>query len=93
MLVFEHCLTYTLSKSATEVVAAGIILQYWAPNLQSWIPALVFIVVLVGINLIGVRVYGELEYWFALIKVITCVLFIFVGKFISESSEPMGVAH
>lgn len=67
------------------MVAAGIILQYWAPNLQSWIPALVFIVVLVGINLIGVRVYGELEYWFALIKVITCILFIFVGKFISES--------
>ncbi|CAO3690972.1 unnamed protein product [Umbelopsis ramanniana] len=66
----------------TEVVAAGIILQYWAPNLQSWIPALVFIVVLVGINLIGVRVYGELEYWFALIKVITCVLFIFVGIFV-----------
>lgn len=64
----------------TEVVAAGIIIQFWAPNLQSWIPALVFIVVLVITNLIGVQVYGELEYWFALIKVITCVLFIFVGK-------------
>ncbi|KAM3578568.1 hypothetical protein VKS41_008953 [Umbelopsis sp. WA50703] len=66
----------------TEVVAAGIIIQYWAPNLQSWIPALVFIVVLVITNLIGVQVYGELEYWFALIKVITCILFIFVGIFV-----------
>ncbi|KAH8553233.1 amino acid permease/ SLC12A domain-containing protein [Umbelopsis sp. PMI_123] len=66
----------------TEVVAAGVIIDYWAPNLASWIPALVFIVVLVGINLIGVRVYGEMEYWFALIKVITCILFIFVGIFV-----------
>ncbi|CAO3662134.1 unnamed protein product [Umbelopsis vinacea] len=71
-----------VSNPATEVVAAGVILQYWAPNLATWIPALIFIVVLVLTNLLGVQMYGELEYWFALIKVMTCVLFIFVGIFV-----------
>jgi L-asparagine transporter-like permease len=76
-----------VSKPATEVVAAGVILQYWAPNLASWILALIFIVVLVLTNLLGVQIYGELEYWFALIKVITCILFIFVGRFGSLQSH------
>lgn len=74
-----------VSNPATEVVAAGVILQYWAPNLATWIPALIFIVVLVLTNLLGVQMYGELEYWFALIKVMTCVLFIFVGRFGSSN--------
>ncbi|KAG0304119.1 hypothetical protein BGZ97_001611 [Linnemannia gamsii] len=58
---------------------AGMILQYWWPNLQMWIPALVFILILVGITLLGVKAFGELEYWFAMIKVLTCIIFIIVG--------------
>ncbi|GAB5593414.1 hypothetical protein Unana1_08314 [Umbelopsis nana] len=80
-LGWQYWLQWAISIP-TEVVAAGVILQYWAPNVATWIPALCFIVVLVGINLIGVQLYGELEYWFALVKVITCILFIFVGIFV-----------
>ncbi|KAG0281423.1 hypothetical protein BGZ95_003823 [Linnemannia exigua] len=71
---FQWIITVTI-----EVTAAGMILQYWWPNLQMWIPALVFIVILVGITLLGVKAFGELEYWFAMIKVLTCVLFIIIG--------------
>ncbi|KAG0282057.1 hypothetical protein BGZ96_000876 [Linnemannia gamsii] len=71
---FQWIITVTI-----EVTAAGMILQYWWPNLQMWIPALIFIVILVGITLLGVKAFGELEYWFALIKVLTCVIFIIVG--------------
>ncbi|KAF9132798.1 hypothetical protein BGW39_011282 [Mortierella sp. 14UC] len=71
---FQWIITVTI-----EVTAAGMILQYWWPNLQMWIPALIFIVILVGITLLGVKAFGELEYWFAMIKVLTCILFIIIG--------------
>ncbi|KAF9539137.1 hypothetical protein EC957_005778 [Mortierella hygrophila] len=58
---------------------AGLILQYWWPNLHMWIPALIFIIFLVGMTLLGVSDFGELEYWLSMFKVITCVLFILVG--------------
>ncbi|KAF9311955.1 hypothetical protein BG003_006778 [Podila horticola] len=71
---FQWIITVTI-----EVTAAGMILQYWWPNLKMWIPALIFIVILVAITLLGVKAFGELEYWFAMIKVLTCVVFIIVG--------------
>ncbi|KAG0047292.1 hypothetical protein BGZ83_007642 [Gryganskiella cystojenkinii] len=71
---FQWIITVTI-----EVTSAGIILQYWWPDLKMWIPALVFIVILVGITLLGVKAFGELEYWFSMIKVLTCVIFIIVG--------------
>lgn len=43
---FQWIITVTI-----EVTSAGMILQYWWPNLHMWIPALVFIVLLVGITL------------------------------------------
>ncbi|KAG0015946.1 hypothetical protein BGZ81_011469 [Podila clonocystis] len=71
---FQWIITVTI-----EVTAAGMILQYWWPNLKMWIPALIFIIILVAITLLGVKAFGELEYWFAMIKVLTCVIFIIVG--------------
>ncbi|KAF9425619.1 hypothetical protein BGZ76_003145 [Entomortierella beljakovae] len=71
---FQWIITVTI-----EVTSAGLILQYWWPNLHMWIPALIFIVILVAITLLGVKAFGELEYWFSLIKVLTCIVFIIVG--------------
>ncbi|KAI7822022.1 lysine-specific permease [Gamsiella multidivaricata] len=71
---FQWIITVTI-----EVTSAGLILQYWWPDLRMWIPALVFIVILVGITLLGVKAFGELEYWLSMIKVLTCVIFIIVG--------------
>ncbi|KAF9963159.1 hypothetical protein BGZ65_005512 [Modicella reniformis] len=71
---FQWIITVTI-----EVTSAGIILQYWWPDLRMWIPALVFIFVLVGITLLGVKAFGELEYWLSMIKVLTCIVFIIVG--------------
>ncbi|KAF9583152.1 hypothetical protein BGW38_010145 [Lunasporangiospora selenospora] len=71
---FQWIITVTI-----EVTAAGMILQYWWPDLRMWIPALIFIVILVAITLLGVKAFGELEYWFSMIKVLTCIVFIIVG--------------
>src|SRR5690242_8015625 len=62
-----------------ELTAIGIYVHYWLPNTPQWIPALVALFVLYGANLLAVRVYGELEFWFALIKVATIVTLIVAG--------------
>lgn len=63
----------------SELTAAAIILQFWAPHVQAWQWALVIIVPVFLLQLIHVRVYGESEYWFALIKVLMIIVFIFTG--------------
>jgi AAT family amino acid transporter len=62
-----------------ELTAIGIYVRYWFPDLPQWLPALLALVVLYGTNLLAVRVFGELEFWFALIKVVTIVAFIAAG--------------
>ncbi|KIJ13360.1 hypothetical protein PAXINDRAFT_81447 [Paxillus involutus ATCC 200175] len=62
-----------------ELTAAAIILQFWAPQVQPWQWALIIIIPIFLLQLVHVRVYGESEYWFALIKVLMIIVFIFVG--------------
>jgi amino acid transporter, AAT family len=62
-----------------EVTAAGIYVQYWIPDMPQWIPALVALVVLMGVNLIAVGLFGEFEFWFAIIKVLTILGMILIG--------------
>jgi AAT family amino acid transporter/D-serine/D-alanine/glycine transporter len=62
-----------------ELTAIGIYVRYWFPDLPQWLPALVALLVLYGTNLLAVRVFGELEFWFALVKVVTIVGFIAAG--------------
>ncbi len=62
-----------------ELTAIGIYVRYWFPDIPQWLPALVALVLLYGSNLLAVRVFGELEFWFALVKVVTIVALIVLG--------------
>ncbi|EMD40284.1 hypothetical protein CERSUDRAFT_62300 [Gelatoporia subvermispora B] len=62
-----------------EITAAAVILQFWDARIQPWQWALIIIVPIFVLQLIHVRVYGETEYWFAMIKVIMILVFIIVG--------------
>jgi L-asparagine permease len=57
--------------------------KYWAPlgHVDQWVFALIGLVLVLGLNLVSVRVFGELEFWFALIKVIALVTFLAVGVY------------
>ena len=57
-------------------------MRYWFPDIPQWLPALVALAVLYGSNLLAVRVFGELEFWFALVKVVTIVALIVAGLFV-----------
>lgn len=62
-----------------ELTAVGHYMQYWFPGLPTWISALIFFVVINAINLTHVKLYGEMEFWFALIKVVAIIGMIIFG--------------
>lgn len=62
-----------------EITAVGVYVHYWLPEVPQWIPALGALVVMTAVNLIAVAAYGEFEFWFALIKVITIIAMIIGG--------------
>jgi amino acid transporter, AAT family len=62
-----------------ELTAIGIYVHFWLPDIPQWLPGLVALAILYGTNMLAVRVYGELEFWFALLKVVTIVGLILAG--------------
>jgi amino acid transporter, AAT family len=60
----------------SEVVAAAIYCKFWFPHAPAWIWIGGFSVVLVLINTLSVEDFGSIEYWFAMIKVVTIVAFL-----------------
>ncbi len=62
-----------------EITAVAVYVHYWFPDIPQWIPALVALGVLYAANLIAVHVFGEIEFWFALIKVATIVAMLVIG--------------
>ncbi|RUS24500.1 lysine-specific permease, partial [Jimgerdemannia flammicorona] len=75
----------------SELTAAGFIIQFWNPDFPIWASSLIIIVVLFCVNLIGVRIYGETEYWLSLVKVLTVIAFIIVGRTFDNSSTKTGI--
>lgn len=63
----------------SEIIAVGAYMQYWFPHLPAWIPGLVAFVILGTANLISVKSFGEFEFWFSLIKVVTILVMIVAG--------------
>src|ERR1700730_2451162 len=70
------CLVFVVGS---EVVAASIYCKYWLPSLPSWVWIAGFSVGLLYVNTISVKSFGTFEYWFAMIKVVTIVVFLILG--------------
>lgn len=65
-----------------EVTAVGIYMQFWFPDSGQWIWAFSAIAIMGAVNLFTARVFGEFEFWFALIKVATILIMIALGLFV-----------
>ena len=65
--------------------------KYWAPiaDVPQWIWALAALILVLGLNLVSVKVFGELEFWFALIKVVALVTFLVVGIYFVIFGTPV----
>lgn len=62
-----------------ELTAIGLYVRFWMPSVPQWLPPLIVLGALYASNLLAVRVFGELEFWFALIKIVTIVGLIVAG--------------
>lgn len=62
-----------------EVVAAGIYMRFWWPGLPLWLPTVLFAAGIIAVNAAAVGIFGNLEYWFSVIKVSAIVVFVVLG--------------
>ena len=62
-----------------EITAVGVYMHFWYPDLPQWISCLAALAIMTCANLISVKAYGEFEFWFALIKIITIIFLIITG--------------
>jgi amino acid transporter len=74
LTLFTGAITFAL-----ELCAAGLVIQYWLPNLNVGVWIAIFWALFTAVNFLPVGIYGELEMWFASIKVITIVGFLIFG--------------
>lgn len=70
-----------IMTAMADVIAVGVYVRYWF-DIPQWIPSLIAIILLLLLNLLTVKLFGELEFWFALIKVITILALIAIGLFL-----------
>ncbi|MTD40999.1 amino acid permease [Erwinia sp. CPCC 100877] len=75
---WNYWVLYVLVAMA-ELTAVGKYIQYWWPEIPTWVSALGFFVVINLINLSNVKIYGEMEFWFAIIKVVAIIGMIAFG--------------
>ena len=90
--------TYWIVVGIAEVTAVGIYMGIWFPETPQWIWALSSILMMGLINLIAVKVFGEFEFWFALIKVVAIVAMIALGGSViffgfTNDWSPIGLAN
>ncbi|KAL1919635.1 uncharacterized protein VTP21DRAFT_1566 [Calcarisporiella thermophila] len=64
---------------AIELTAVPIIMSFWTKVVPSWAWSAITLVIIFALNMFGARIYGEAEYIFSLVKVLTCIVFIIVG--------------
>ena len=64
---------------AAELVAAGVIMSFWLPDVPAWVWAAIFLALLGGLNFLSAKAFGEGEFWFAAIKVAAVLVFLVLG--------------
>ncbi|MDR0882156.1 MAG: amino acid permease [Candidatus Adiutrix sp.] len=68
--------------AVSELTAVAAYMQYWFPGLATWVSALIFFVLINAINLATVKAFGEMEFWFAIIKLAALASMICIGAYI-----------
>ncbi|MDR5809212.1 amino acid permease [Caballeronia sp. LZ019] len=70
---------FLLATSAADLNALGNYVHFWFPHIPIWVTAGAAVSVMFCVNVIGVKIYGEAEFWFALVKVVAIVAMIAFG--------------
>ncbi|NCD11470.1 MAG: amino acid permease [Epsilonproteobacteria bacterium] len=83
---WNYWMLYVLVGMA-ELTAIGTFVHFWLPQIPVWISAAFFFVLVNLVNLVNVRIYGEFEFWFSIIKVVAIVAMIAFGSYLLISGN------
>ncbi|EKL9531786.1 amino acid permease, partial [Salmonella enterica subsp. enterica serovar Infantis] len=91
---YKYWVLYVLVAMA-ELTAVGKYIQFWYPEIPTWASAAAFFVIINAINLTNVKVFGEMEFWFAIIKVIAVIAMILFGAWLlfSDTAGPQATVR
>lgn len=92
---WNYWILYILVSMA-ELTAIGTYVQFWWPQIPLWVSSLFFFLVINLINLSNVRIYGEAEFWFSIIKVVAIIAMILFGAYLlisGTAGEGVSVAN
>ncbi|MDF9831833.1 aromatic amino acid transport protein AroP [Ereboglobus sp. PH5-5] len=78
---WNYWVLYVLVGMA-ELTAVAKYIHWWMPDMPQWIPVLVFFILINAINLANVKIFGEAEFWFAIIKVLAVIGLIVFGAYL-----------
>ena len=78
---WNYWVLYVLVSMA-ELSAVGLYIQFWWPHIPTWVSVAIFFVVINAINLSNVKHFGEMEFWFAIIKVVAIIGMILFGGYL-----------
>ncbi|MCI1858528.1 MAG: amino acid permease [Sporolactobacillus sp.] len=67
-----------IMTAMADLTAVGKYVRFWF-DIPQWIPAFLCLLILTVLNLMTVRMFGEIEFWFAIIKVVTIIALIITG--------------
>ena len=73
-----------------ELSAVALYMQHWFPRLDTWITVLISLAVVLAVNLMSARAFGEFEFWAAILKVAAIVIFLIVGLVVVIGQKDIG---
>lgn len=76
-----------------EITAVANYVQLWFPNWPAWQIQIIFLALLSCVNLIAVKVFGEVEFWFGMIKIVTILALIATGIFMVTTNFETPAGH
>lgn len=85
---------YVLNWTTTgiaDITAVATYTHFWKmfTTVPQWLIALVALAVVLAVNLISVKIFGEMEFWFAIVKVSALILFMCIGIYLLATRHPI----
>lgn len=98
MTGWTYYFSWLVTAVAEVIVITGYV-QFWWPTIPLWIPPVVTVLVLFALNMTTVKAFGEIEFWFSIIKIVAIIALVGIGAvmvimgFISPSGDRASIAN
>ncbi|RDI19349.1 amino acid permease [Lentzea flaviverrucosa] len=86
-----HFLNWSTTGIA-DITAIALYAHFWSffTAIPQWVLALIALAVVLALNMVSVRLFGEMEFWFAIVKVTALVAFMVIGIVLVVTQQPIG---